>query len=412
MRSTTTVVIGGGQSGLAMSHCLTERSIDHVVLERGEVASSWTTGRWDSLRLLTPNWFSRLPGYQYEGDDPDGYMTMPEITDYLATYAKRIAAPVQTQTEVTSVRIDGDGYAVTTTDGEWRARTVVLASGPFNRAQRPAVASEVPHAVASLTSADYRNPDQLDDGGVLVIGAGATGVQLADEIQRSGRPVTLAVGGHVRMPRTYRGRDVLWWLDAAGVLDERHDEVDDIVRARNVPSFQLVGTPSRETVDLNALQRIGVRLVGKLGGITSDGVLQFSGSLLNQCTLADLKLNRLLNTVDEWATEVGLDGEVDPPERPEPTDVPSEPPLMVPLRSGAIRTILWCTGYQSEYPWLHVPVINHKGGVIHDGGVTPSPGLYLLGGPFLRRRKSTFIDGAGPDARELCAHLAAYLDQT
>jgi putative flavoprotein involved in K+ transport len=163
----------------------------------------------------------------------------------------------------------------------------------------------LPRHVTSLTPGDYRNPDQLEDGGVLVVGAAATGVQLADEIQRSGRPVTLAVGGHVRLPRMYRGMDIMWWLDAAGVLDERYDEVDDIVRARNVASFQLVGSPARETIDLNALQRIGVRLVGRLGGITDEGTAQFSGSLLNQCTLADLKLGRLLGTLDEWAESSG-----------------------------------------------------------------------------------------------------------
>ncbi len=411
MRATTTVIIGGGQSGLAMSRCLTERSVDHVVLERGEVADSWRRGRWDSLRLLTPNWLSRLPGYQYAGDDPDGYMTMPEVIDYLGTYAESISAPVETHTEVVSVRAAGDGYLVTTTNGEWQAPTVVLASGPYNRAHVPAMASALPAAVGSITPTDYRNPDQLADGGVLVVGAAATGVQLADEIHRSGRPVSLAVGGHVRLPRVYRGMDILWWLDAAGVLDERYDQVDDIVRARHVPSLQLVGSPSRATVDLNALQRAGVRLVGKLAGITADGVAQFSGSLPNQCTLADLKLGRLLDTIDAWATEAGLDAEAEPPERFEPTNCPAEPPLLMRLRSGEIRTVIWCTGYRSEYPWLHVPVLDAKGAVIHDGGVTAAPGLYLLGGAFLRRRKSTFIDGAGQDALDLSTHLAAYLDR-
>jgi putative flavoprotein involved in K+ transport len=411
LRSTATIVIGGGQAGLAMSRCLTERAIDHVVLERGEVANSWRTERWDSLRLLTPNWQSRLPGYRYEGADPDGYMTMPELVDYLAGYAATFSAPVETHTEVTSVRSTGDGYTVATTQGEWHARTVVLASGPYNRPDVPDVAQAVPAAVRSITAAEYRNPDQLDAGGVLVVGAAATGVQLADEIHRSGRPVTLAVGGHVRLPRMYRGMDIMWWLDAAGVLDERYDEVDDIVRARNVASFQVVGSPDRATIDLNALQDAGVRLVGRLGGITADGTAQFSGSLLNQCTLADLKLGRLLDTIDEWATSHGLDDEAEPPQRFEPTRVPDSPPLLVSLRSGEISTIVWATGYRPEYPWLHVPVLDAKGRVVHDGGVTPSPGLYLIGANFLRRRKSGFIDGVGQDAHELTAHLAQYLDE-
>jgi putative flavoprotein involved in K+ transport len=411
MQRVTTVVIGAGQTGLAMSRCLSERSVDHVLLERGEVAHSWRTERWDSLRLLTPNWLNRLPGYDYRGDDPDGYMTMPEIVDYIAAYSDEIDAPVRLHTEVTSVEARDGGFRVRTTDGEWFAPTVVVASGPYHRPNLPAVAADLPATVDCVAAGDYRNPEQLDHGGVLVVGAASTGVQLAEEIQRSGRQVTLAVGGHVRMPRMYRGRDVLWWLDAAGVLDERHDEVDDIVRARHVSSFQLVGSPSRESVDCNSLQEIGVRLVGRLAGVTDDGVVQFSGSLPNQCALADLKLGRLLDTLDEWAVERGIDGEVGPPERFAPTDLPPDPPLMLPLRSGTIRTIVWATGYRPEYPWLDIPVLDAKGGVRHVGGVTAVPGLYVMGTTFLRRRKSTLITGAGDDARDLCACLCEYLDE-
>ena len=197
------------------------------------------------MRLLTPNWMSRLPGYRYEGDDPDGYMTMPEVVDYLTTYAEhdRRAGGVAHGGDVGP---DGDdGYRILTTNGEWPCRTVVLASGPYNRPDVPALAEAIPSTVRRLPQADYRNPDQLEAGGVLVVGAAATGVQLADEIHRSGRPVTLAVGHHVRLPRVYRGMDIMWWLDAAGVLDERHDEVDDIERARHVASFQLVGSPGQ-----------------------------------------------------------------------------------------------------------------------------------------------------------------------
>jgi len=409
MRATATVVIGAGQAGLAMSRCLTEQAIDHVLLERGEVANSWKTGRWDSLRLLTPNWQSRLPGFRYQGDDPDGFMTMPEVIDYLGAYASAVAAPVETNTAVLSVQPTGDGYRVITSEGEWRCRSVVLASGACNLPEVPSVAQAVPGGITTLTPADYRNPDQLPDGGVLIAGASATGTQLADEIHRSGRPVTLAAGGHVRVPRVYRGMDIMWWLDAAGVLDERYDQVDDVARVRSLPSFQLVGSPAREALDLNTLQAAGVRLAGRLAGI-NDGVAQFSGSLRNQCTLADLKLGRLLDAVDEWATANGLDDETEPPHRFEPTHVEDPPPLLVNLARGGIKTIIWATGYRPDYSWLDVPVLDHKGRVEHDGGVTAAPGLYLMGMPFLRRRKSSLIDGAGDDARDLTAHLAAHLD--
>jgi putative flavoprotein involved in K+ transport len=406
----TTVIVGAGQTGLAMSRCLSDRSIDHVLLERGEVANSWRTGRWDSLRLLTPNWQNRLPGYRYDGHDPDGFMTMPEVINYIATYAATISAPVETNTEVISVRSSGHDLAVVSTSGEWRARTVVLASGPYNRPDIPTLAQALPAGVTSMTPAEYRNPDLLEAGGVLVVGAAATGVQLADEIQRSGRPVTLAVGGHVRLPRIYRGMDIMWWLDAAGVLDERYDEVDDIVRARNVASFQLVGSESHATVDLNSLQESGVRIVGRLAGVTAEGTAQFSGSLPNQCALADLKLGRLLDSLDEWAASHGLDKEAEPPDRPEPTRVPPSPPLLLSLRSD-IKTVIWATGYRPEYPWLELPVLDAKGRVRHEGGITSVPGLYLMSATFLRRRKSTFIDGAGDDARDLSAHMVEYLDQ-
>src|SRR6476660_1932115 len=284
---TTTVVIGAGHCGLAMSSLLTSRSIDHVVLERGEVANSWRTERWDSLRLLTPNWQCRLPGHDYADDDPDGFMSMPEVVDFIASYAKGVAAPVQAGTSVTSVTRTDDGYSVITDQGHFECRCVVLASGAFNRPKIPAFADGVPASVDTLTPMDYRNPGQLADGGVMVVGASATGVQIAHEIQLSGRPVTLAVGEHVRGPRVYRDRDIHWWMDAAGVLDERYHEVDDIVRARRVPSMQLAGSPERATFDLNALTAMGVKLVGRLAGI-NDGKAQFSGSLRNKCELADL----------------------------------------------------------------------------------------------------------------------------
>ncbi|MCA1843567.1 MAG: pyridine nucleotide-disulfide oxidoreductase, partial [Actinobacteria bacterium] len=252
-------------------------------------------------------------------------------------------------------------------------------------------------------------PAALDDRGVLVVGASATGVQLADEIHRSGRPVTLAVGEHVRLPRLYRGRDIFWWLERSGVLDQRYKEVDDLVRARHVPSPQLVGSPQRVTLDLNTLAAQGVRILGRLGGI-ADGVAQFSGSLANLTKLADLKLNRLLDTFDEWAGTAGVDGEVDASQRFTPTVVPS-PTVAVDLRRSEIGTVIWACGYRPDYSWLHLPVLDRRGRVVHDGGVVSgAPGVYLLGAPFLRRRRSSFISGADHDTGDLAGHLHRWLD--
>jgi putative flavoprotein involved in K+ transport len=404
------VIIGAGHAGLAMSRCLAERSIDHVVLERGEVAHSWRTERWDSLRLLTPNWQSRLPGFAYSGNDPDGYRTLPEAVDFIAGYARAIAAPVHTHTTVTSVRSTETGYLVRTDQGDWRCRILVIASGACNIAEIPAFAARIPSSVAQLTGQQYRNPGQIADGGVLVVGASSSGTQIAHEIHRSGRPVTLSVGEHIRAPRVYRGKDLEWWMDAAGVLDERYDQVDDIARARRVPSLQLAGTPDRSTLDLNALSAIGVQLVGRQAGITDGGKAQFAGSLRNMCAMSDLKMNRLLDLIDEWARANGHEDTMPPPHRLPPTRVEDAPPLALDLASGRIKTVIWATGYRPDYSWLEVPILDRKGILRHVGGVVDAPGLYLMGAVFLRRRKSTLIDGAGDDARELAAHLAAYLD--
>ena len=323
MIQTTAVVVGAGHAGLAMSRRLTERSIDHVVLERGEVANSWRTQRWPSLRLLTPNWQTRLPGHDYAGDDPDGFMPAAGVVATLTALRPRlIGAPVRTATTVHTVRAAPRGFQIRANDDLIRARAVVLATGACTRPAIPRIADAVPPSITTLTPLAYRDPGQLPDGGVLVVGASATGVQLADEIHRSGRPVTLAVGEHVRLPRTYRGRDIFWWLEATGLLAERYDEVDDLTRARHLPSPQLTGTPEAVTTDLNTLTALGVRIVGRLGRIV-DGVAQFSGALANGCALADLKMNRFLNRADEWATESGLDDE--PPHR-----TASRPPASIP----------------------------------------------------------------------------------
>ena len=398
MPTTTVVVVGAGHCGLAMSRHLTERSIDHVVLERGEVANSWLTQRWDSLRLLTPNWMTRLPGFSYGGDDPDGYLSAPEVGRLVRDYAAEFAAPVLTGTTVTALRPSEGGFVVETDSGEWRARAVVVAVGATASVPHP-LAAQLPPEVVSVAAIDYRNPEQLPDGGVLVVGASASGVQIAEEVHRTGRAVTVAAGEHVRVPRRYRGCDILWWMDAAGILDERAEEMDDLVRARNLPSMQLVGAD--RTVDLNSLQALGVRVVGRLGGIR-DGQAQFSGSLRNVCALADLKLGRLLNTIDEYAGGEG--------ERPEPTMVPGVV-LGTDLRRGEIRSVVWATGIKADYSWVDVPVFDVRGRLKHEGGVTDWPGLYVIGMPLLRRRRSTFIDGASADAADLATHLASHLNR-
>lgn len=379
------------------------------MLERGEVANSWRSQRWKSLRLLTPNWQSGLPGYPYKSADPNGFMTMAEIVEHVSAYAASISAPVRTRTTVTSVRRTDHGYRVTTDRGELSCLSLVIATGAASLPHVPAIREAIPKSVQSFTAFDYREPDNLPHGGVLVVGASATGVQLADEIQRSGRPVTLAVGEHVRLPRAYRGRDVLWWMERSGVWSQRYDEIDDLERARRLPSPQLVGTPEHITLDLNALRAAGVEIVGRLAGLR-DGRALFSGGLANQIALADLKMNRLLGTFDDWANSNEPDVAIGAAERFEPTRTPGAPRLSLDLTGGEIRSIVWATGFRPDYRWLQVPVTDHKGLLRHEGGVvTGAQGMYAIGLPVLRRRKSTFIIGAEDDAHEIVSQLTAYL---
>jgi putative flavoprotein involved in K+ transport len=409
MISTTAVVVGAGHAGLAMSRRLSERSIDHLVLERGQVANSWRTQRWPTLRLLTPNWQTRLPGHHYAGDDPDGYMPVADVAATITGYARVISAPVRTAITVHTVHAVPQGFEILAGDDLLRARAVVLATGACNLPAIPDLAGAVPPSVTMLTPLSYRDPGQLPDGGVLVVGASATGVQLAAEIHRSGRPVTLAVGEHVRLPRSYRGRDIFWWLQATGLLAERYDQIDDLTRARHLPSPQLTGTPQATMTDLNSLTAQGVRIVGRLGRITG-GTAQFSGSLANTCALADLKMNRFLTRADQWAMASGLDDELPPPHRFAPTRVDPSSPLELDLTSGEITTVLWATGFRPDHSWLDIPVRDRTGHIRHDGGVvTGAPGLYLLGLPVLRTRASTYIHGAAADTSALAGHLHSYL---
>ena len=404
-RTTDVVVIGGGQAGLAMSQCLTGRSIDHVVLERGETANSWRTERWDSLRLLTPNWLTRLPGWSYQGNDPDGYMSASEVAGYLDAYRASFSAPICTGIDVTRIVRNGDQYVVETNDGPWSTRAVVMATGACSNPHVPAIAGDMPEHIEHITPIRYRNPSQLADGGVLVVGASASGLQLADELSRTGREVTLAVGDHVRLPRKYRGMDIHWWMDTIGQLDERYDEVEDLDRARRLPSLQLIGSPEHRDLDLSTVAANGVTLAGRLVGRNGHRA-QFSGSFANLCTSADLKERRLLDRLDEYASSHGLDAELGEATRPNPT-ITAPPALDTDLR--AIDTIIWATGFRPAYPWLDPQLLDRKGRLVHDGGVLPVPGLYALGLPFMRRRKSSFLDGVGPDAADIAKHLVGHL---
>ena len=405
MKRIHTLVIGAGQAGLAISRHLSARAIPHVVLERGEIANSWKTERWDSLRLLTPNWQSRLPGHVPSEADPDGFMAMPEVIDMLETYAVASNAPVETGVRVTSLTAQGYGYRVETNCGAWRADHVVIATGACNRPSVPRFAQDLPSHIEQLTPMDYKTPAQLRPGGVLVVGGSATGVQLAAEFRAAGHEVILSTGEHIRMPRHYRGRDIQWWMEVTGLHATPIAKVDDPDRVRRLPSLQLAGLKTPQFTDLNALQAQGVEIAGRLASV-QDGTARFSGALANHCALSDLKMNRLLDGFDAWAETSAVPG-LPAPERFRPTEVPPCPRLSLDLASGRISTVLWATGYRPDHRWIGLPVFNRKGRLVHDQG-TIAPGLHVLGLPFQRRRNSALIDGVGDDAR----HVADLIDQS
>jgi putative flavoprotein involved in K+ transport len=393
MPTTDAIVIGAGHAGLAMSACLSERGIAHVVLERGRVAQRWRSARWDSFRLLTPNWMSRLPGWSYTGDDPDGFMSGAALVDHLVDYAGASGAPVREHTTVTGVRAADPGYLVETDAGTWRARCVVIATGYHSGPRVPALAAGLSAGIIQLSPAAYRNPAQVPDGDVLVVGASSTGVQVADELARAGRAVTIAVGEHTRVPRRYLDHDILWWLDRVGSLDRTIDALPDPERARREPSFQLAAGRS---IDLGVLRERGVRLAGRLVGV-HNGRADFAGDLAQTNARAEARLRRVLHTIDGRAPSGPAD------------DVP---PLVVgpgPRHATGFRTVVWATGFRPSYGWLRVPVLDSGGALRHDRGVTEAPGLYAIGLRFQYRRNATFVDGARHDAAYLAEQIAARL---
>jgi putative flavoprotein involved in K+ transport len=412
MRRTDVVIVGGGQAGLAVSRCLSDLRIVHVVLERGRVAERWRSERWDSLRLLTPNWMTRLPGFAYNGPDPDEFMTAVELAAFLGRYADSFAAPVETDTSVDAIEVasaSDETFLVTTSRGLWHTRTVVIATGYSDRPLVPAMASGLRGRVQQFVPSEYRSPAALPPGAVLVVGASATGIQLADEIRASGRTVALSVGEHLRVPRRYRGRDIMWWLDRAGILDDTEASVYDVEISRHAPSFQLAGRPDHATVNLERLRRAGVLVVGRLEAIDGDR-LRFDDDLVKTTAAADIKLASLLSRLDRAAASGGFGSLVDKPEPFKPlwsafVDAPTD----LRLSEVGIDSVIWATGYRRAYSWLKLPVLDATGELIHHGGITSFPGVYAIGLPFQRTRKSMFIDGVGGDALALADHIAARL---
>jgi putative flavoprotein involved in K+ transport len=399
--TTGTVVIGGGQAGLSLSHHLARRRQRHVVLERGRVGERWRSERWDSLTLLTPNWLNRIDGGSPH-EAPEGFLSRAGFARYLNDHPRR--PHVHEHVEVVGVEPWRGGFVVATDAAIWRARTVVLATGDCAIPRIPPAAAAAPGWIQHVHSSRYRNPAQLAPGGVLVVGAGSSGQQIAGELQRAGRDVVLAVGRHGRAVRRYRGRDIWHWLDRLGDLEVSIDHVPDPDAARQTPALPLSGANGGEQLDLDVLRRLGVTIAGRFQGFRSAGA-SFAGDLDANVADAEQRLHRLLDRIDDHIEETLPDWPHDA-QRPEPVRIEQQPGELD-LGSRGITTVIWATGYRREYPWLHAAAVDDTGELVHRHGITEIPGLYALGLRFQRRRSSHFIGGVGADAAFLAARIAA-----
>lgn len=397
------LVVGAGQAGVAMSEHLSDNGVPHLVLERDRIAERWRTMRWDSLVANGPAWHDRFPGMEFQDVAGDAFATKDQVAGYFEAYAEKINAPVRTGVEVTSVtRHEGrPGFHVETSEGTIDARYVVAATGPF---QRPVIPPIVP-ATADLVqihSSDYRNPAQLPEGNVLVVGAGSSGVQIADELQRSGRQVHLSVGPHDRPPRSYRGRDFCWWLGVLNLWDLETPPAG----AEHV-TIAVSGARGGHTVDFRALAAIGIQLVG-LTDAYDDGVLTFREDLAANITAGDANYLALLQAADEYVERNGLDLPEEPQAHilgPDP-DAALDPLLSLDLAEAGITSIVWATGFALDYGWLQVDAFDEAGKPAHRRGVSAEPGIYFLGLPWLSRRGSSFIWGVWHDAKHVAGHIA------
>ena len=397
-----TLIVGGGQAGLALSEHLSKRGVPHLILERHRIAERWRSERWDSLVANGPAWHDRFPGMEFSNFDPDAFASKEHIADYFVSYAKWIASPVRCRVEVKDVRrkIGGPGFRVETSEGLVEANNVIAATGPF---QRPLIPALIPKDAGFLQmhSNAYRNPDQLPEGSVLVVGAGSSGVQIADELMRAGRRTYLSVGPHNRPPRSYRGLDFVWWLGVLGKWEAQHVE-----KGKEHVTIAVSGANGGQTVDFRRLADAGMTLVG-MTTTFKDGVLTFAPDLTDNIAMGDADFLSVLDEADAYAIRNGLDLPQDPEARqigPDPACM-TDPIRELDLTAAKVTTILWATGYQVDFGWLNVDTFDENGQPKHQRGISEEPGIYFLGLPWLSRRGSSFIWGVWHDAKFLADQI-------
>jgi putative flavoprotein involved in K+ transport len=403
-------VIGGGQAGLSMSYYLQRRGIEHVVLEAEQAGHDWRDRRWDTFCLVTPNWQCRLPGFPYRGSDPDGFMVRDEIAAYLDEYRRRYGLPVRERTRATLLRRSGGRFHLATTAGQCTAEQVVVATGPYQVPRTPRLAERVPEEVTQLHSAAYSSPAALPSGGVLVVGTGQSGCQIAEDLHRAGRRVHLSVGSAPRVARRYRGRDVVAWLDEMGYYRRAITDFADADAVRFRANHYVTGRDGGHDIDLRAFAAEGMTLHGRLTGTSTTGVVAFAAGLERDLDAADAVSESIKDSIDAYIGRAGITAPGEPryvpPWTPQARSDAAGDTLD--LRAAGVSSVVWATGFGADYRWIEVPVFDGRGYPTHRRGVTSCPGLYFLGLPWQHTWGSGRLGGVGDDARYLLDRIAAH----
>ncbi|WP_188745958.1 MSMEG_0569 family flavin-dependent oxidoreductase [Marinobacterium zhoushanense] len=401
------IVVGGGQAGLSVSYYLKQLKLDHLVFEKNSLMHGWKTERWDSFTLVTPNWQCNLPGHPYDGDDPKGFMTRDETLDYLNTFASKLNAPVREGVAVNKVETDANGlYHLSTSEGDFTADQVVVASGGYHIPVIPRMAERLPESVFQMHSAQYKNAAQLPEGAVLVVGSGQSGAQIAEDLHLAGRKVFLATGDAPRVSRFYRGKDVVEWLDDMGYYRISVNEHPLGKNVRNNTNHYVTGRDGGRDIDLRKFAQEGMELYGLMTDYDGENLV-FLPNLTENLDKADATLNNINARIDAWIEQQGIKTE-EGPSVYTPSWAPEKERTQLNLAESGITSILWCIGFRPDFGWLDAAVFNGQGHPKHDRGVTNQPGLYFIGLPWLHTWGSGRFTSVGQDAEYLSEHIAAY----
>jgi len=393
------VIIGSGQAGLALSYYLTQQGRSHIVLEQGRVGETWRTGRWDSFTLITPNWMTQLPGFPYQGDDPDGFLPREDIVAYLERYAATFHSPILCGVRVTAVRQqpEGEGYLVDTEEITFKARNVVIATGAYPKPKLPIVSASVSRDICQLHTSYYRNPQAIPSGAVLVVGTGQSGCQIAEDLLESGRQVYLSTSSCGRFPRRYKGKDTAWWLTRLGFFDRTLDQLPSA--AAKFACNPHISDNHDNSINLHRFARQGMIPLGSVQAAQGKQII-LAPNLEENLAKADAFEREITQGIDKYIQQIGIKVEANyaTGEAPSNCTTATKPILNLDLESAGISTIIWASGYKLDFGWVQIPVFDEAGYPVHLRGVTVFPGLYFLGLPWLYKMKSALFYGVGEDA--------------